>query len=161
MKKKVDEQQQKDPVSQAVRDLRTALGESQQAFAYRTKTAIRTIARYETVRPPKGKALAEFQKLAAETGHQKLATVFSEAYMEEMGPAKTMMALGTLSYVLLPRIRAELAQVASDLRKQNVTPEARIEGAVLKLDSITSMIVKKYRPYFPKPEGAEKGKESE
>jgi len=33
----------------------TALGESQQAFAYRMKTAIRTVARYETSTPPKGK----------------------------------------------------------------------------------------------------------
>jgi transcriptional regulator with XRE-family HTH domain len=65
--------EQKDPVSQAVRDLRTALGESQQAFAYRMKTAIRTVARYETVRPPKGKWLAEFYGMAAETGNQKLA----------------------------------------------------------------------------------------
>src|SRR4051794_1582701 len=90
MKKRAEEEKQKNPVSQAVRDLRVALGESQQAFAYRMKTAIRTIARYETVRAPKGKALAEFQKLANETGHPKIASVFAEAYMAELGPAKTM-----------------------------------------------------------------------
>ena len=60
--------QQTSPVSEAVRNLRLALGESQQAFAYRMKTAIRTIARYETIRPPKGKALSEFFRVAAEIG---------------------------------------------------------------------------------------------
>jgi len=44
----------KDPLCETVRKLRTALGESQQAFAYRMKTAIRTVARYETSAPPKG-----------------------------------------------------------------------------------------------------------
>ena len=37
-------------VSKAVRELRQTLHESQQAFAYRMQTAVRTIARYETVR---------------------------------------------------------------------------------------------------------------
>src|ERR1051326_1775861 len=36
-------------ITEAVRKLRKAIGESQQEFAYRMKTAIRTIARYETV----------------------------------------------------------------------------------------------------------------
>ena len=45
----------KNPLCDAVRKLRTALGESQQAFAYRMKTAIRTVARYETVPRQRGR----------------------------------------------------------------------------------------------------------
>jgi DNA-binding transcriptional regulator YiaG len=41
-------------VTKAVRELRQTLHESQQSFAYRMQTAVRTIARYETVRPPRG-----------------------------------------------------------------------------------------------------------
>ena len=69
----------KDPLCDAVRKLRTALGESQQAFAYRMKTAIRTIARYEASTPPKGKALAELFWVAADTGNAELANVFRGA----------------------------------------------------------------------------------
>jgi len=76
--------QQTSSVSEAVRNLRLALGESQQAFAYRMKTAIRTIARYETIRPPKGKALSELFSVATEIGNQALATVFRGALTAEM-----------------------------------------------------------------------------
>jgi transcriptional regulator with XRE-family HTH domain len=43
-----------DTVSSTIRKLRQALGESQQQFAHRLKIAIRTIARYETVRRREG-----------------------------------------------------------------------------------------------------------
>ena len=62
--------------SAAVRALRVALGESQQAFAYRMKTAIRTIARYETNRPPKGLMLAAFLNVAVTAGESELAGIF-------------------------------------------------------------------------------------
>jgi DNA-binding transcriptional regulator YiaG len=52
----------------AVRELRRVLGESQQAFAYRVKTAIRTIERWETVRPRKGRMLAGPFETAATGG---------------------------------------------------------------------------------------------
>ena len=60
-------------VSDAVRKLRKELGESQQQFAYRMKTAIRTVARYETVRPPKGKVLRQLAVMAAENNLPHLA----------------------------------------------------------------------------------------
>lgn len=72
-------------VPEAVRQLRTSLGESQQAFAYRMKAAIRTIARYETVRPPKGKALAAFMQLAASNNLPALESVFNRALRDEIG----------------------------------------------------------------------------
>jgi transcriptional regulator with XRE-family HTH domain len=144
---KKTETQRKDPVSEAVRDLRTGLGESQQAFAYRMKTAIRTIARYETVRPPKGKALAEFQKLAAETGNQKLANVFGDALRAELGPVGQLTALGLQAQVAVPRIRAEIAEVISGLKNESTHAEERIVGAIAKLEALTSIIVRQFRPH--------------
>ncbi len=72
-------------VAESVRELRNALGESQQAFACRMRTAIRTIARYETARPPKGKALADLFRIAANNGNPELANVFREALAREIG----------------------------------------------------------------------------
>jgi hypothetical protein len=70
-------------VSDAVRKLRKALGEQQ--FAYRMKTAIRTIARYETVRPPKGRVLRQLETIAAENNLPHLAEVFHGALDQELG----------------------------------------------------------------------------
>jgi len=72
-------------VSDAVRKLRKELGESQQQFAYRMKTAIRTVARYETVRPPKGKVLHQLEVMATENNLLHLADVFRGALEQELG----------------------------------------------------------------------------
>jgi hypothetical protein len=72
-------------VTAAVRELREVLGESQQQFALRMQTAIRTIARYETVRPPKGKVLRQLEELALESRQLELARIFRIALTEEMG----------------------------------------------------------------------------
>jgi transcriptional regulator with XRE-family HTH domain len=72
-------------VSDAVRKLRKELGESQQQFAYRMKTAIRTVARYETIRPPKGKVLRQLEVMAAENNLPHLAEVFRGALNQELG----------------------------------------------------------------------------
>jgi len=145
MKKKSDEQQVKNPVGQAVRELRTALGESQQAFAYRMKTAIRTIARYETVRPPKGRALAELQQVATDTGHQKLASIFKDALIAELGTAGHLAHLGGIAYVVVPVIRDEMARISSTLKDENTGQEVRIEQAIKALDAITLTMAHKFR----------------
>ena len=77
--------EQKSSVSQAVRSLRVSLGESQQAFAYRMKTAVRTIARWETTRPPKGRTLADLSRLAHENNQWELSRIFGEAFTDEFG----------------------------------------------------------------------------
>jgi transcriptional regulator with XRE-family HTH domain len=71
-------------VSKAVRELRTALGETQQEFAFRVKTAIRTIARWETVQPPRGDTLKGLAYLAEKSGRLDLATVFDKARVAEL-----------------------------------------------------------------------------
>jgi len=53
-----------DAVSLTIRKLRQSLGESQQEFAHRLKMAIRTIARYETARPPRRVGIGALQRIA-------------------------------------------------------------------------------------------------
>src|SRR4029078_7687539 len=79
------------PVTRAVRELRQTLQESQQAFAYRMKSAVRTIARYETVRPPRGSVLAQLEGVALEAGRADLATVFRQALAQELGSPSQLM----------------------------------------------------------------------
>lgn len=75
----------RDPISEALIQLRQALGENQQQFANRTQIAMTTIARYETSRRPTGKALAQFARVAEQAGRHDLATVFETALTRELG----------------------------------------------------------------------------
>jgi transcriptional regulator with XRE-family HTH domain len=74
-----------DAVSLTIRKLRQALGESQQQFAHRLNMAIRTIARYETVRPPRGLALVQLQRTAEAHGLDEYAAVFRRAAAAAVG----------------------------------------------------------------------------
>ena len=155
----MEEKKQKiNPISEAVRSLRVALGDSQQAFAYRMKTAIRTIARYETTRPPKGKALSEFYRVALEVGNQDLATVFRNSLTAEMGVAGKFTQLGALASYTIPTIQSDLNMVAHNLEYGSGTSKARIETAVKKLKAI-SVAMDKLNMYLPKP--GEAGTEAE
>src|SRR5215467_11980425 len=71
-------------LSQAVIDLRAEFGETQQAFALRLGTAIATIARYETSRPPSGTALATLAVAAQDAGRGDLVLEFMEELGEEL-----------------------------------------------------------------------------
>src|SRR5258705_11906762 len=81
---KGEKESQSFTVPAAVRALRKSLGESQQQFAYRMDAAIRTLARYETTRPPKGKTLAHLKRIAMENGREDLAEVFAEGLAKEL-----------------------------------------------------------------------------
>jgi transcriptional regulator with XRE-family HTH domain len=72
-------------VTEAVRKLRKALGETQQQFAYRMNTAVRTIARYETVRPPQGRVLRQLEEIAMEHDLGHIAEVFHGVLEQEFG----------------------------------------------------------------------------
>lgn len=70
-------EREKTPVAKAVRELRQVLGETQQDFAYRMNTAIRTIARWETIRPPKAAdTLNALADLAAKHDRYDLVNTF-------------------------------------------------------------------------------------
>ena len=153
-----ENKQQTSPISEAVRSLRVALGESQQAFAYRMKTAIRTIARYETTRPPKGKALSEFYRVAAEIGNQDLATVFRNALTAEMGVAGKYTQLGALASHTIPGIHSNLMVLANNLEYGKGTPSAKVKMAIEKLKAVIA-VMDKLNIDLPKP--GEAGTEAE
>jgi transcriptional regulator with XRE-family HTH domain len=72
-------------VTSAVRSLRTRLGDTQQKFAARIGSAISTVVRYELNRPPRGKVLAQLEKLASDHGFDEEAAVFRKALAQELG----------------------------------------------------------------------------
>jgi transcriptional regulator with XRE-family HTH domain len=149
-----------DPVADAVRQLRTALGESQQAFAYRMKTAIRTIARYETVRPPKGKALADFFRVASETGNEELAILFRNALTAEIGIAGKLTQLGALASYTIPKIHADLAVLLHDLKYGSGSHAVKVGDAIQKLETaVTEM--DKLNIYMPNREQAAEASQEE
>jgi transcriptional regulator with XRE-family HTH domain len=78
------EKSNKDELRRRVRDLRETFGESQEAFARRLGSSVRTVARYETAAPPSGRSLAQFAKLARSEGQAELWAFFEAALAEEL-----------------------------------------------------------------------------
>ena len=72
-------------IQSAVRQLRKALGETQEQFAHRLRTAVRTIARYEGDRPPTGLVLEQLKQLADAYNLPEVASVFQQAIVRELG----------------------------------------------------------------------------
>jgi DNA-binding transcriptional regulator YiaG len=72
-------------VADAVRKLRQSFGESQQAFAYRMQTAVRTIARWEAGKSLSLNALAMLTGLAQGKGDIELTRVFAKAFERGLG----------------------------------------------------------------------------
>ncbi len=75
----------RNPVTAAVRELRLALGDTQQSFAQRLGLAISTVVRYELTRPPKGNALRMLARVAEENKLASVATCFRQALAAELG----------------------------------------------------------------------------
>jgi transcriptional regulator with XRE-family HTH domain len=73
----------RDPLSQAVIELRTSLGETQQQFAARLRSALSTVARYETSRPPAGDVLLQLAQIAEKNRLLKLQDLFRWQYVDE------------------------------------------------------------------------------
>jgi hypothetical protein len=70
--------------SEALIALRHAMGKTQQTFAVEVlKTAIGTIARYETNDPPRGEVLLRLKDIAHEQGVNHLAATFDALWIEE------------------------------------------------------------------------------
>lgn len=79
----------KSDVSLALTELREALGDSMQQFANRMGTAVTTIGRYETARPPTGTALRRFHAMAKRRGLTRVTEVFAEAIAKEKEHQRT------------------------------------------------------------------------
>jgi transcriptional regulator with XRE-family HTH domain len=76
----------KSEISKAVCELRTRLGDSQQAFSNRLGLALNTIARYETSREPSGDVLLMLADLAEKNGHLQLSSFFRTHYLAQVSP---------------------------------------------------------------------------
>lgn len=71
-------------VSEGIRNLRIAIGDTQQQFANRLDLAMSTVVRYESSREPRGTELARFWRLAMEQRLPEYAEVFAKAMGEEL-----------------------------------------------------------------------------
>lgn len=102
------------PISEAVIRLREALGENQQQFANRLGTAITTIARYETSRPPSGQILLYLARLAVEYDRHEEAILFRESFQQSagLGPPQTIDEVGIEQWALLAKSTLNLLDCA-------------------------------------------------
>jgi transcriptional regulator with XRE-family HTH domain len=73
----------RDPLSLAVIELRTSLADTQQQFAARLRSALSTVARYETSRPPAGDVLLQLAQIAEKNRLSKLQNLFRWRYVDE------------------------------------------------------------------------------
>ena len=123
----------KSDLTASVKALRLALGDTQQAFATRLNAAIRTVARWETVRPPSGASLSKLERLAASNGLPDLERVFGSALADELGKWDTsdfnlrldpqndierLFVAAILRTVREAKYSAERAQIVPLLKKQ-------------------------------------------
>lgn len=99
-------------LNQAIRRVRHSLSESQQAFAFRMKTAIRTVARWEAGGRagslPRAKALVRLERLAKEQGLDDCARVFSKLLRE---------SVLTVDFLKLPHHAKDVVRLLKDLGK--------------------------------------------
>jgi transcriptional regulator with XRE-family HTH domain len=72
-------------LSRALIDLRRCLGETQEHFAHRLGTTVRSISRYESSRVPTGKILSQLELIARTAGHDEYADLFRSALVKELG----------------------------------------------------------------------------
>jgi transcriptional regulator with XRE-family HTH domain len=80
-----EHEKQRDAASQTLIDLRTKLGKSQASFAVEVmKTAVTTVARWETNGPPRGEVLIRLRDIAREHRLYELASRFELIYRQEM-----------------------------------------------------------------------------
>jgi transcriptional regulator with XRE-family HTH domain len=70
-------------ITEVVKELRLALGDTQQQFAQRLGLAISTVVRYESTRAPRGPALAQMVKLAIENGFLNIGRRFQLAIIHD------------------------------------------------------------------------------
>jgi transcriptional regulator with XRE-family HTH domain len=84
---------EKNIVNETVRKLRVSLSETQEQFARRMNTAVVTIARWETSRPPRGKALRALEDLAASVSMTEYAAIFARARKGEFPAPKRTVAV--------------------------------------------------------------------
>ena len=94
------------PINELVRKLRLGLGDTQQDFAQRLQTAIRTVARWEAGHSPNNRAVAQLEQLAREHGFTDLADGFRTGLSKSIGSRLALVAESDLR-LNLPGTREE------------------------------------------------------
>jgi hypothetical protein len=129
----------RDDASQALIDLRTKMGKTQAAFAVEVlKTAVTTIARYETSHRPPGDVLIRLSDIAREHGFHELASKFRLFYLEDVlkviGSQITMVpeegstpAHGYLTTFLSDELEVRLAQAFILIRARLKSPDSKVK----------------------------------
>lgn len=127
------------PISEAMIKLRQALGDNQQQFANRTKTAVTTIARYETIRPPKGRILAQLARIAETAGRHDIAKIFDEALQSELGTMEARLTATeqVLSSAMIDVYRAAPNQLITAIEELI----KRIKNDPVRLNQLESLLV--------------------
>jgi transcriptional regulator with XRE-family HTH domain len=119
-------------ITETVKALRLALGDTQQQFAHRLGLAISTVVRYESTRPPKGEALNELYQLARRTGLHHIAAMFESALMGEIrGDATT----------LLTSVSSSLAMLLIELREGSDSSRVKLKRMTGELEIILRQIL--------------------
>jgi transcriptional regulator with XRE-family HTH domain len=137
-------------VTQAVRQLRIKLGDTQQEFAQRLGLAISTVVRYESTRPPRPGVLKRYYALAVENNLYDVAAMFQEAIVGQVAIAPSLLKLGALASHTIPGAHADLAVLLNHLEYGSGTAEEKIIEAISRLKRVLPEI-EKLNLYLPKP----------
>jgi transcriptional regulator with XRE-family HTH domain len=135
-----------DPVSNAVRELRESLSQSQQQFSNTIGVAMNTVARWETTRPPKGKALNDLRELAIENKKTELAWIFGDALLGELG-LKDRVAKGLANrlYALIDLLVAGADSL--DPHPPSTQPDALVDEPQPSCDLFSELVLEKIREH--------------
>lgn len=150
-----EHQKTRSAASDALIELRKAMGKTQQTFAVEVlKTAIGTVARYETADPPKGEVLLRLRDIAREQGLYELASRFELIHRKEMlkslvselawiPATETSPTHGHLDVVLPDELAVQAGQAFLLLVSQLGSTDKKIKrNAITALSSLQSAVRK-------------------
>jgi transcriptional regulator with XRE-family HTH domain len=136
----------------AIKRLRQSLNMSQQAFANELGLSIGAITNYERGREPEGKSLGSLYQIAMKNGQFKVADVFREKLVKEMGVAGRLTALGALASYTIGGINADLALMLNDFKYGSEKPVVKIGNAIKRLEKLMPEL-DKLNLHLPRPTG--------
>jgi transcriptional regulator with XRE-family HTH domain len=145
-------------ITQAVKNLRRHLGDTQQTFANRLGVAMISVIRYESARrPPQGKALALMYRTAREAGNKDLAEIFWTALHRELGLSEHAGGKISDAHITAKAMEHRIDQLQKGLHNRTLTSDQRdelISKIAASAKSITAGL-EALDPFWLVPEKAE------
>jgi transcriptional regulator with XRE-family HTH domain len=123
-------------MTETVKALRIALGDTQQEFAQRLGLAISTVVRYESTRAPKGSALAKLIHLADENKLEHIVEMFKYALISEAELFPLFYDLPVHVNHLTLDWEARLRKLESALVDNHVKPQVRLDHVLKEISEI-------------------------